>query len=127
MILDYSYDSDNNPESESEKNQPTTKWWVQEHLLPPSACESVTGYQAMSFLEPGFGTISSPYDALAVAKTIPPGPIGGERHMALTPEALISGQVSSIAGRLTAMLSETVLPTDTLAVAKTIPPSATWH
>ena len=28
---------------------------------------------------------------MAVAKTIPPGPIGGERHMALMPEACIRG------------------------------------
>ena len=33
-----------------------------------------------------------PSDALAVAKTIPPGPIGGDRHMALMPEACITGQ-----------------------------------
>jgi hypothetical protein len=32
-----------------------------------------------------------PSDALAVAKTIPPGPIGGDRHMALVPEACIRG------------------------------------
>ena len=38
------------------------------------------------------------------------------------PEACISGQESAIAGRLTAMLGETVLPSEALAVAKTIPP-----
>ena len=73
-------------------------WFMVGEMQLESACEvssrgglSAAGYRAMSFLEPVFGIIPSPSDALAVAKTIPPGPIGGERRMALMPEASIRG------------------------------------
>ena len=65
-----------------------------------------------------FGIIPSPSDALAVAKTIPPGPIGGERRMALMPEASIRGlqqYIESLMAVLCWCHSQDIIPGKLLA------------